>query len=85
MTDAARVAVVLVTHNSEEFLAQTLASIGQQTQSADFLIAVDDYSSDYSTDLLHRSGFSVSRATSSSADVKTRIAQNFLQGLRLAK
>lgn len=85
MTDAARVAVVLVTHNSEGVLAQTLASIDQQTQSADFLLAVDDYSSDRSAELLHGSGFSVARATSSSADVNTRIAQNFLQGVRLAR
>lgn len=85
MTDAVRLAVVIVTHNSQRFLEQTLASIDQQTQSANFRIAVDDYSSDRSAELLHGSGFSVSRATSSSADVNTRIAQNFLQGVRLAR
>ena len=84
MTDAVRVAVVIVTHNSQRFLDQTLASIDQQTRPADFRIAVDDYSSDSSPELLEKSGFSVTTATSSHVDVSTRIAQNFLQGLRLA-
>ena len=84
MTDAVGVAVVIVTRNSQRFLEQTLASIDQQTRPADFRIAVDDYSSDSSPKLLESSGFSVTRATSSHVDVHTRIAQNFLQGLRIA-
>jgi len=84
MTEAVRVAVVLVTHNSQRFLEQTLASIDQQTRPADFRIAVDDYSSDSSAELLQKRGFSVTRATSSQVDVNTRIAQNFLQGIRIA-
>lgn len=84
MMHAACVAVVLVTHDSEGFLEQTLASIDKQTQQADVRIAVDDLSSDASSDLLRDSSFSVAKATSTSEDTITRIAQNFLQGARLA-
>jgi len=80
-----RVAVVLVTRNSSAFLGATLTSIDEQTRPADALIAVDDASSDASVSMLRDAGFDVHQATSGSADVRTRIAHNFRQGLRIAE
>jgi glycosyltransferase involved in cell wall biosynthesis len=77
--------VVLVTHDATAFLEPTLASIKAQTQPAEMLIAVDDYSVDGTVELLIEEGFEVHRATTSATDATTRIAQNFHQGLRLAQ
>lgn len=79
------VAVVLVTHDATAFLDPTLASIAVQTRPADALIAVDDCSADGTASVLSAHGFEVHRATTSATDTTTRIAQNFLQGLRLAE
>ena len=79
------VAAVLVTHNSERFLPDTLASIGSQTQTPDHFVAVDDGSTDGSVKLLQEAGFHVQRATSQSHDVNTRVAHNFTQGVRRAQ
>jgi len=76
--------VVLVTHNSCEFLDDTLASIAQQDQPADFLIAIDDHSTDNTRDTLESAGFAVELSTSPAMDTTTRIAHNFVQGLRRA-
>lgn len=78
------VAAVLVTHNSEEFLTETLGSIDKQTREPNLRIAVDDLSIDSTLDVLADHGFTVQRATSTSTDAITRIAQNFQQGLRAA-
>jgi len=80
-----RVAVVLVTRNSSAFLDATLVSIDGQTRSADVLFGVDDGSSDATTSMLRAAGFDVHQATSGSADVMTRIAHNFQQGIRVAE
>ena len=84
MTEGVKVAALLVTHNSERFLGDTLASIDQQSRRPDVLLAVDDHSSDATTGILANRGFTVAAATSSAIDTTTRVAQNFQQGLRLA-
>jgi glycosyltransferase involved in cell wall biosynthesis len=78
------VAAVLVTHNSQKFLEDTLASIDAQTRPPDIRVAVDDHSTDATRSLLTARGFSVQFATSPATDPTTRIAQNFHQALRLA-
>ncbi|HEY7823528.1 MAG TPA: glycosyltransferase [Acidimicrobiia bacterium] len=84
MNPTTSVAVVLVTHNSEGFLDDTLASIDAQTRPADICIAVDDYSTDATREHLTARDFTVQLATSPATDPTTRIAQNFHQALRLA-
>ncbi len=84
MSSQPRVAAVIVTHNSENVIDQTLQSIEYQSHSAQIRIAVDDHSSDATTDLLSHGGFTVVRATSAADDVTTRIAQNFHQACREA-
>ena len=84
MSNQPRVAAVIVTHNSENFLGQTLHSIEDQSHPAQIRIAVDDHSSDATGDLLNHGGFTVVRATSAADDVTTRIAQNFHQACREA-
>lgn len=85
MSDVARVAVVLVTHDAQDFLEATLASIDAQSRQADVLIAVDDFSTDATVRTLRDHGFTTHLATSSASDTTTRIAQNFQQGLHLAE
>ena len=84
MTEVLQVAAVLVTHNSERFLGETLASIDQQSRRPDVLIAIDDHSGDATVKMLTDHPFTVATATSSATDTTTRVAQNFQQGLRLA-
>ena len=84
MNTSPLIAVLLVTHNSEEFLPQTLASIGEQSRRPDALLAIDDLSTDNTRSLLAEAGFTVSLSTSTSSDPTTRIAQNFHQGVREA-
>ena len=78
------IAAVLVTHNSQHYLIETLTSIENQSQAAGITIAIDDSSTDQTPAVLANRGFTVHRATSSAQDVTTRIAQNFQQGLRAA-
>ena len=79
-----RVAVVLVTHDSERDLPETLASIANQTKAPDSVIAIDDASQDATPTLLATAGFSVVKATSQARDTRTRIAHNFTQGVLTA-
>ncbi len=79
------IAVVLVTHNSQVFLQETVTSINSQTKQPDIMIAVDDLSTDGTQTLLHSHGFQVVSATSTSTDITTRVAQNFVQGVRQAQ
>lgn len=83
-TDAS-VAAVIVTHNSERWLNDLVASIEGQTRRPDAVLCVDDASTDATPDILTAAGFTVATATSSAQDVNSRIAQNFVQGLRLAR
>lgn len=79
------IAALVVTHNSEIFLGQTLSSILQQTQLPDLFIAVDDNSSDATVSILHEHGFTVLPAATTATDITTRIAQNFVQGVKAAQ
>jgi glycosyltransferase involved in cell wall biosynthesis len=79
------IAALVVTHNSEFFLARTLSSILQQTQLPDLFIAVDDNSSDSTVSILREHGFLVFPATTTATDITTRIAQNFVQGVKAAQ
>jgi glycosyltransferase involved in cell wall biosynthesis len=73
------IAVVLVTHNSQGFLPELLASIDRQTLQPDIKLAVDDNSTDNTPELLTANGFTVIPAQSVESDTTTRIAQNFVQ------
>lgn len=79
------VAAVVVTRNSTMHLKETLDSIREQSRSLDILVAIDDRSTDGSVEQLHDAGFDVRLSTSSANDVVTRIAQNFVHGIRTAQ
>jgi len=79
------IAALLVTHNSEGFISQTLASIANQSQQPDIRIAIDDHSTDDTRQLLLQHGFTVIESRSTSNDTTTRIAQNFVQGVNAAQ
>jgi glycosyltransferase involved in cell wall biosynthesis len=73
------IAVVLVTHNSQGFLPELLASIDRQTLQPELKLAVDDNSTDNTRELLTANGFTVIPAQSVESGTTTRIAQNFVQ------
>ena len=75
---------VIVTHNSQEFLPELLASVTNQTQQLDQLIVIDDRSTDKTTTILSEHGITPTRASSQGTDLTTRIAQNFQQGVKQA-
>lgn len=83
--DGLRVAAVIVTHNSERFLPDLIASIKGQTCGPDQVIVIDDHSTDQTIAMLRDAGCTIETATTSATDVTTRIAQNFTQGVRAAK
>ncbi len=72
---------VIVTHNSQDFLPELLASVTNQTQQLDQLIVIDDRSTDTTTTILSEHGITPTRASSQATDLTTRIAQNFQQGV----
>lgn len=84
MSSVPVIAAVIVTHNSQRYLKETLASIAGQSRPADVTIAIDDSSTDETSTILATHNFTVHRATTSAQDTTTRIAQNFQQGLRAA-
>jgi glycosyltransferase involved in cell wall biosynthesis len=81
------VGVVVVTHNSEDCIQETWASILAQTYPIARITVVDDNSTDGTLAFLRESAMrarvpvEILRATSTVVDVTTRIAQNFTQGL----
>jgi glycosyltransferase involved in cell wall biosynthesis len=77
-----RIAVVLVTRDAQAWLEPLLTSIAAQTRPADRIVAVDDGSRDATVDILRTNGVEVLPATTSAGDVTTRIAANFVQGVR---
>lgn len=79
-----RTAAVIVTHNSEQFLPELLASIATQTQQPDVILAIDDNSTDSTIEILNQHVISVHAATTTATEKTTRIAQNFVQGVQLA-
>ena len=76
------VAAVIVTKDAERWLPALLSSIEGQARPVDEVVAVDDGSMDGTRGLLHAAGVRVLDATTVSTDVTTRIAQNFVQGVR---
>lgn len=85
MTLDQRIAAVIVTCNSERFLEPTLASIDAQEMQPNVRIAVDDFSTDDTRELLVMHGFAIHDSTTTALDRSTRIAQNFHQGVRTAQ
>lgn len=83
--DGLRIAAVIVTHNSERFLPELIASIAGQTRVPDEVIVIDDHSTDQTIAMLREAGWTIETATTTATDVSTRIAQNFTQGLRIAQ
>lgn len=81
------VGVVLVTHNAEPWLEATLHSILNQSQSPDDIVVIDDASSDRTRDVIAEM-LPVARvmpALTRASDRITRIAQNFVQGVRASR
>jgi glycosyltransferase involved in cell wall biosynthesis len=85
------VAVVIVTHNCAQFIAETIESVKAQTQLPDRIVIIDDQSTDETMQVVRQqlitSGLSyvIHSSTTEAKDVHTRIAQNFLQGVNEAK
>lgn len=81
------VGVVLVTHNAEQWLEYTLRSVLEQSQPPSDIVVIDDASTDQTreviADLLPAAR--VMPALTRSADRSTRIAQNFVQGVRASQ
>lgn len=79
------VAALLVTSNSQRWIAQTLQTINAQTQQPDAVVVIDDNSTDDTRRIIHEvlhGRATVIRATSKAEDITTRIAHNFHQGIR---
>lgn len=79
------VAAVIVTHNSERWLPELIASIGKQTQSLDAVYVIDDHSTDNTVDFVQAAGWNLALATSLAPNITTRIAHNFTQGVNAAR
>ncbi|MFM8155608.1 MAG: glycosyltransferase [Actinomycetes bacterium] len=79
------ITAVLVTHNSERWLRATLESIANQTRKPESIIVIDDNSTDGTKAILAEFAITPIAAITNAADVTTRIAQNFQQGIREAK
>jgi glycosyltransferase involved in cell wall biosynthesis len=83
-----RIAAVLVTHDSQQWIAETVVSVLGQSRSADVIVIVDDASTDDTVqiagDLLGDRGRIVA-STATSPDRVTRIAHNFRQGLQVVR
>lgn len=81
------VGVVLVTCNSERWIEQTLQSIVSQSQSPDDIVIIDDDSTDRTREIVEAvlPDARVEPSLSRALDASTRIAQNFVQGVRLSR
>lgn len=77
--------IVLAVHGSAPFIGETMQSIKGQTRAPDGRIAIMDDASASVESSLKKNGFAVARSTSTAKDTTTRIAQNFLQGVRAAR
>lgn len=78
------VAAVIVTHDAAAWISQTLESIAAQTHRPDRVVVVDDASADATPQIVRSFGFDVTPATTAATDTVTRIAANFVQGVRAA-
>jgi len=79
------IAALLVTHNSQEVLPELLSSIDRQSVQPDLRLAIDDNSTDDTRTILMEHGFVVENSLTSAADITTRIASNFVQGVESAR
>lgn len=79
------IAAVLVTHNAERWLEETLTSVLAQSTTPDRIVIVDDHSTDRTreviSDVLGDDAI-VLAASATMKDPSTRIASNFVQGVR---
>ena len=76
------IAAVIVTHDAAAWLPATLESIGRQTRPPDTVVVIDDGSTDATREILAEHGLVVLPAATTARDVTTRIARNFVQGVR---
>lgn len=80
-----RIAAVLVTSNSARWLEPTLTSVLAQDRQPDEIVIIDDRSTDDTRAIIERVAGSRARvipARATTADLSTRIAANFRQGLQ---
>lgn len=82
-----RVGVVLVTHNAEPWLEQTLRSVATQSHTPEDIVVIDDASTDRTMTMIAEvlPNARVMPALTKAADRATRIAQNFVQGVRASR
>ena len=84
------VAAMVVTHNSQAWIQQTIASISLQSKAPMALVVIDDHSADNTIGLIRAqtsdSNFPlvIQPSKSTSKDITTRIAMNFIQGVQAA-
>lgn len=78
------VAAVVVTHDAQAWIGRTLESIASQARRADRVVVIDDASTDATCDIVRSFGLDVSAATTTATDTTSRIAANFVQGVRAA-
>ena len=73
-----QVAAVLVTHNSEQWIAKTIASVLQQTQAPVNIVIIDDRSTDDTMKILEQQQglspipFTIQQASSSARNIATQ-------------
>lgn len=81
------VGVVIVTRNSASWIEQTLFSIAAQSESPQDIVVIDDASTDRTTALIAERlpTARVIPALTKATNRTTRIAQNFVQGVRASK
>lgn len=80
-----RIAAVLVTSNSARWLEPTLTSVLTQERQPDEIVIIDDRSTDDTPTIIERVAGRRARvvpARATTADLSTRIAANFQQGLQ---
>jgi glycosyltransferase involved in cell wall biosynthesis len=81
------IAAVLVTHNAERWLEETLTSVLAQSTTPDRIVIVDDHSTDRTRDVITDvlgDDATVLASNATTRDPSTRIAANFVQGVRAA-
>jgi glycosyltransferase involved in cell wall biosynthesis len=78
------VGVVLVTRNSQRWLKPLVRSVVEQTRPPDDIVVIDDASTDSTVAILQEAlpAARIIPALTRSPDRSTRIAQNFVQGVR---
>ena len=83
-----RVGAVLVTHNSERWIGQTMRSVREQSRIPDDIVIIDDHSTDRTLEIIASELGGAARVEDSAStdDSRiTRIAENFDRGMRLLR